>query len=157
MKMKKLIMIVACMTSLNAFALDQSSSWSDIFANAYSVNALYDLGGIALGNACVTATEVKSIAPQRVCMKWEEIYTPGHGEMGPVTEYVCKQWGTADFASPRTYTKTECLKYGNGEAHPRCPKRPTTGSGLPCRSRSGTRSPSFRARSAIRDSCRSLH
>lgn len=119
--MKKLVMLVACLTSLNAFALDQSSSWSEIFAKAYSVNAMYNLGGIALSNACVTATEVKSIKPQAVCNKYHVVVV-NDGEGMTHNEYICDVWGSADFVSPRTYTNRECAKFAPGEAYPECLK-----------------------------------
>jgi hypothetical protein len=114
--MRKLFVVVALLASANAFAsLNQSSSWSEIFAKAYGFNGGYDMGGITLDNACLTDTAVKSISPQRVCTEWSTVDVVDSEAHITRTEYVCQAWGTRDFVAPRTYSRTECFKYNHGE------------------------------------------
>lgn len=120
--MKKVILAIACLFSVNAMALDANSSWEQIFAsNKTSFSHGYNFGGIALENACVTDTTVESKAPVTVCSKWEERYV-NQGDAS-YWETVCVEKSQAIAVSPRTYAQPVCEAYeGNGEAGYVCKK-----------------------------------
>lgn len=67
------------------------------------------LRGIALNNACITATEVKSITSTRNCVKLVPV-TSQQGE-NTVTDWVCQKWETAQVSYPRAFSRTVCAKY----------------------------------------------
>lgn len=120
--MKKVILAVACLFSVNAMALDANSSWEQIF-NSYktSFSHGYNMGGIALDNACVTDANVQSKTPVTVCTKWEERYVNLGGES--YWETVCAEKAQAIAVSPRTYAQPVCEAYeGNAEAGYVCTK-----------------------------------
>lgn len=109
--MKKL-MVLGFLATLNAMALSPASSWSEIFADASArFYADYNLGGIALSNACLTDTEVHSINPVKVCVK-EETVSYGSDENGsPIKFNFCKEYATVAQSSPRTYNVDSCVQW----------------------------------------------
>lgn len=95
---------------------------------AYAGTTMYHsynegLRDIHLYNACVTSTEVRSISPQAVCTELVEV-TPRAGESEyKGTEWVCKKWGTASYAYPREFLRSDCEKYiDRGELGQTCAK-----------------------------------
>lgn len=107
--MKSLIFAATMIFSVSTFAHDGVKPITD-----------YDqaLKEIRLNNACVTSDEVRTIYPQTVCTELEERTTPGHGEIGPVTDWVCVNWETKDLAYPRAFERSVCLKNAPiNEAH----------------------------------------
>ena len=70
------------------------------------------LRGIALNNACITGTEVRTIAPQRVCAQLNPVVVEGNGDSNMThTEWVCAQWVNANLAFSRSFQKTVCAEY----------------------------------------------
>lgn len=71
------------------------------------------LRGIALDNACLTATQVKTIKPQKECTNLVAVPVPGwNPEMGgPQVDYVCKKWELLHSTASRNYADPVCLKY----------------------------------------------
>lgn len=120
--MKKVILAIACLFSVNAFAFTANSSWEQIFAsNKTSFGHAYNFGGIALENACVTDANVQSKTPVTVCTKWEERYV-NQGDAS-YWETVCAEKTQAIAVSPRTYAQPVCEAYeGNAEAGYVCTK-----------------------------------
>lgn len=107
--MKTLIIAATMILSASAFAKSDYRPITD-----------YDgaLKEIHLKNACVTADEVRTINPQTVCTLLEARTTAGHGEQGPVTDWVCVNWETKHLAYSRAFTRTICLKNAPiNEAH----------------------------------------
>lgn len=77
-----------------------------------SVHHDYDgaLRGITLDNACITSTEVKTIAPQRVCAKLDQV-TVDLGDGSIVNDWVCSKWEVTQLSYPRAFERTVCAKY----------------------------------------------
>lgn len=87
------------------------------FAYSYSYHD-YDaaLRGIALDNACITDTEVRTIQPMRVCTELVPVEIPGgNGEGGPAQyDWVCKNWQTTHVAHSRTFERPVCVEWHSG-------------------------------------------
>ena len=73
------------------------------FAGSKATTIYHDydgaLRGISISNACVTDTEVRTIAPTRNCEKLEPIEVVQ--DFGTVTEWVCKTWSVSSVAHTR--------------------------------------------------------
>jgi hypothetical protein len=79
-----------------------------------TVHHSYDgaLRGIALNNACVTATEVQTIKPVRHCTKLVGIERKAGGQNDyHYTEWVCEKWQVSKLSYPRAFERTVCLEY----------------------------------------------
>jgi len=99
------------------------------FAGYTTVYHDYDgaLRGIALDNACITDTEVRTIKPMKTCAKLVPVEHPGSGGDGdqPYTDWVCEQWQVTHLAYSRSFERPVCTAYnpGHGEAgNPGCEK-----------------------------------
>jgi hypothetical protein len=104
--MKALLVAFLAMSS-SAYALSPRSSWNDIFSSHEAIlKTAYDrhLGDITLDNACYAGTEIRSIAPVRVCLKTE--FVPYYEEGGPIYEERCVQTGKSDRSVTTTYAQT---------------------------------------------------
>lgn len=95
--------IIAATMILSASAMAASKTYIHGYSDV--------LGAIALDNACVTDTEVRSINPVKVCTKLVEV--PGQLEEGGVrySNWECASYETKDLAFSRSYEKNVCLKY----------------------------------------------
>ncbi len=79
------------------------------------------LRGISLNNACVTASDVKTISATRNCVKLTPIVVQ-EPENGSHTEWVCEQWETSQVSHPRAFNRSVCAEYvsGRGEQDSYC-------------------------------------
>lgn len=72
------------------------------------------LRGIKLNNACVTATEVRTINPQVECTELVPVEVPARGDSEMAhTDWVCKSRAATHLAFPRAFQKTVCLEVSN--------------------------------------------
>ncbi len=79
------------------------------------------LRGIALNNACITATDVRTINPTRNCVKLTPI-TVADPENGSHTDWVCEKWETSKVSNARAFNRNVCAEYvpGRGEQDGYC-------------------------------------
>jgi hypothetical protein len=87
------------------------------FAQTSYVYHDYDvvLRGIAVNNACVTATTVESITPVRHCTKLEPVVHNGHGDRdNSFTDWVCTNWETSRLSYSRSFERPVCVEYSGG-------------------------------------------
>ncbi len=102
--MKALLLIATVFVSAKAMALGPNSTWAQIFASRSAfVNVPYDnVMGIALDNACMTATTIETIKNVPVCVKTVvvEVKVP---DGGTYNEYSCVEYANQKVANARTY------------------------------------------------------
>jgi hypothetical protein len=109
--MKSLILLATLVTT-SAFA-----------GFGHSTYTYHDFGaalrGIELSNACITATEVKTINAMNICTKYETktVHAP-HNETYEETN--CVEHAMQNLAFPRTFTKTICVKMTEGRHYSGC-------------------------------------
>lgn len=107
--MKKALLVALCALGLTSVA---SADYQVVY---HDYDQVLGVGaeGIALNNACVTDTEVKSIAPVKVCTSLKEvIVNPGlKGEDGQYSEWVCESYATRTLSASRAFQRDVCLKY----------------------------------------------
>lgn len=78
------------------------------------------LRGIELSNACITASDVKTIKAVKACTNLVPV-THNPGTDYEYTEWVCKKWETTHQSYPRAFDRTVCLEYGpGGEGYAGC-------------------------------------
>lgn len=80
------------------------------------VNVVYSdydsaLGQIKLDNACITATQVKTIKPVEVCTQLVPITHEGHGEDTTVTSWVCTNKVISHLTVSRAFQRSVCLEF----------------------------------------------
>jgi hypothetical protein len=72
------------------------------------------LRGIALNNACVTASDVQTIKDVRHCTKLVGIEHKARSERdNTYTEWVCANWEVSKISYPRAFERTVCEEYSN--------------------------------------------
>lgn len=69
------------------------------------------LRDIPLSNACITATEVRSIQPVRTCIQLEpaDILIPERPNITP--SWTCRQYADVQLVYPRSITTEKCVRY----------------------------------------------
>ncbi len=74
------------------------------------------LRDIPLRNACVTATEVRSIHPVRTCIQLEPaaVAIPERPNLAP--SWTCHQFANVQLVYPRAISTERCVKYGSVRA-----------------------------------------
>ena len=92
-------------------------------AQAFSYTAVFTdyspvLHDITLKNACVTATEVKSITAQQVCTKL--VPHTYHEADNTYTEWTCEAYAMSQLSYPRAFERTVCTNFDNSEAGRGC-------------------------------------
>jgi hypothetical protein len=88
------------------------------------------LGNIALDNACITATEVRTVKPVDVCAKLVPVTRQDEGSS--YTEWICQQWTKSHVANSRSFERTTCLEYvTEGEGNMFCSKWGTVADFMP--------------------------
>lgn len=78
------------------------------------------LRGIAINNACVTATNVQTIQATRNCTKLVPVVRQDGDNT--YTDWVCEKWETSQVSYPRAFNRTVCTDWapGHGEDGPSC-------------------------------------
>ena len=108
----KMSMLLISLLATTALAADPNQSWSELNADpSVSIRNPYQLafGRISLFNACVTATEIRSIKPVTVCI--EEKVIDSTNWDGGAPSYECTAHETKNLVKPRTYTQDVCIDY----------------------------------------------
>ncbi len=108
--MKTIIALAIALSASAAMALDKNSSWSEILGSGATLVFEENLGGIALENACLTATEVQSIRATKNCANLVPVE---HKEGDSTwTDWVCEKYVVSKVTYPRTTEKSVCMEYG---------------------------------------------
>jgi hypothetical protein len=97
-------------------------------ASAFATTTVYHdydaaLRGIALDNACITDTEVRTIKPVKHCTELVPVeHNNGGQEGGSWTDWVCNKYEVATLAYPRAFERVVCTNYqsGHGEEYGGC-------------------------------------
>lgn len=97
----KAIILVATLFGMTVFA-DVKTSKTHMYSDV--------LGQIALENACITDTEVRTIKPVRVCTQWEEMVNEDQNN-GPYVEYACARTAEGHLSSSRTFFRNVCVAW----------------------------------------------
>ena len=100
------------------------------------VNVVYSdydgaLGEIKLDNACVTATQVKTIKPIEVCTQLIPVTHEGHGEDMTVTNWVCVNKVTSHLSVSRAFVRSVCVGYSYEADNMVCVKTSTVNDFVP--------------------------
>jgi hypothetical protein len=107
-------------------ALFAASAFS---ATTVSTNYREVLGNIALDNACITATEVRTINPVDVCTKLVPVTKQDDG--ASYTEWVCEKWEKSQVAKSRSFERSVCTEYVQEADNMFCSKWGTVADFLP--------------------------
>jgi hypothetical protein len=107
--MKKALLVALCAMGLSSVA---SADYQVVYHD-YSLLLGVGPEGIALNNACVTDTEVKSIAPVKVCAELApvEVSDPAADGGQTRTEWVCKSYELQTLSAPRAFKREVCVNY----------------------------------------------
>ncbi len=117
----KLVILVASLLATGV-ASAYTSSYHDYDAA---------LRGITIDNACVTATNVKTINPVRHCAKLVPVTTGNGGEQGYQTDWVCQKWEVTNLSYPRAFEKAVCHEYRSDEQFVGCVRNGVEAAFLP--------------------------
>lgn len=95
-----------------------------VAASAFAGQTVYHnydaaLRGIALDNACITSSEVRTIKPVRTCTELVPVQHGDHPD-NAWTDWVCQKYETIHLAYPRAFETQTCLEYVNNEAYSGC-------------------------------------
>jgi hypothetical protein len=107
---KTVIALALVLSTSSAMALSSKSSWTQIFASNATLIFEESLGAITLDNACLTATEVRSIQPVTMCEKMVPVYEV-FDQVATVT-WVCEKWTPTQLAYSRTSQRLTCMETG---------------------------------------------
>lgn len=115
---KMLIVALSLFVSVQAMAMSAtsaSSSWKEIFADRdLIVVAPYsnELGPNGIFNACATATEIKSLSPQKVCVEERQVPSTGNSDVDYPPQYECVRYEQRVMSMARKGMKDGCVEYG---------------------------------------------
>jgi len=107
---KTVIALALVLSTSSAMALSSKNSWAQIFASNATLIFEESLGAITLDNACMTATEVRSIQPVTMCEKMVPEYEV-FDQVATVT-WVCEKWTPTQLAYSRTTQQFVCSETG---------------------------------------------
>ncbi len=113
-----LLALTAFVASINAFAVaptDANSSWSNVFADhELSVVAPYanQLGANGIFGACATASEIKSLKPQKVCVQMVQVPGTGSSDTDYPPQFECARYEQKILSIPRKGLEDKCVEYG---------------------------------------------
>ncbi len=112
------VVLASLIASANAFAaapVNANSSWAQVLAsNDVVVVAPYaqQLGTLGVFGACATATEIKSIAPQKVCVESAQVPGTGTSDVDYPPQYQCVRYEEKVLSMSRKGMADSCVEYG---------------------------------------------